>query len=268
MEGYLKYFISYDVADSFKLSTTHELDALHLQGRRGRLSYSQRFKQFGQNPSGYLVNSDGKAQAPLPPLIGTTDLGFIGNLHPIAYDPNAALNSGLYTFLPNPNPGSWEGDNYNVWEDVTRPFVKFDLKGNLFGLPFDGNIGVTGDFASQNSTGLSGNGGTYRGSRLRRRQLRGRPAQPEPDLQGDPHDLIRFFIGRQEMRPTMYQMRDSRDYSYNASNALSTSTARGAPRAETPNSSPWLANSVDLDSSTTSRTAAATSRWPSSRSSS
>jgi iron complex outermembrane recepter protein len=247
MEGYLKYFIGYDVADSFKLSTTHELDASIFKDVVVGLSYSQRFKQFGQNPTGYLVNADGKPQAALPPIIGTTDLSFIGNLHPIAYDPNAALNSGVYTFVPNPNPGTWEGDNYNVWEDVTRPFVKFDLKGNVFGLPFDGNIGVTGDFASQNSTGFSGNGGNVvvpvaGGASYA-------DALPSLNLIFRPtnSDLIRFFAGRQEMRPTMYQMRDSRDYGYNAANALSTIDSPWSGTSGNPSIKPWISDSVDLD---------------------
>jgi iron complex outermembrane receptor protein len=247
MEGYLKYFIGYDVADSFKLSTTHELDASIFKDVVVGLSYSQRFKQFGQNPTGYLVNADGKPQAALPPIIGTTNLSFIGNLHPIAYDPNAALNGGLYTFVPNPNPGTWEGDNYNVWEDVTRPFVKFDLKGDIFGLPFDGNIGVTGDFASQNSTGFSGNGGNVvvpvaGGASYA-------DALPSLNLVFRPtkRDQIRFFAGRQEMRPTMYQMRDARDYGYNAANALSTIDSPWSGTSGNPAIKPWIADSVDLD---------------------
>ena len=185
------------------------------------VSYSQRFKQFGQDPTGYLVNSDGKPQAPLPPLLGTTDLSFIGNLHPIAYDPNAALNSGRYTFVPNPNPGSWEGDNYDVWEDVTRPFVKLDLKGNLGGIPFDGNIGAVADFASQRSNGFSGNGGTPCIPCREARPTRTSCRRLNLIFHLTPKDLIRFFAGREEQRPEMYQMRAGRDYSYNATDALS-----------------------------------------------
>ncbi|HEY5080252.1 MAG TPA: TonB-dependent receptor plug domain-containing protein, partial [Opitutaceae bacterium] len=79
MEGYLKYFISYDVADSFKLQTTHQLNASVFKDVELGASYSGRFKQFGQDPTGYLVNADGKPEAPLPPILGTTDLSFIGN---------------------------------------------------------------------------------------------------------------------------------------------------------------------------------------------
>jgi iron complex outermembrane recepter protein len=246
MEGYLKYFISYDIADSFKVQTTHQLDASIFKDVEMGVSYSQRFKQFGQNPTGYLVNADGLPEAPLPPLVGTTDLTFIGNLHPIAYDPNAALNSGRYTFVPNPNPGTWEGDNYDLWEDVTRPFVKFDLKGNLGGIPFDGNIGAVADFASQHSTGFSGNGATtyavYAGANY---------ADFMPTLnlifRVTPEDLVRVFVGREEQRPEMYQMRAGRDFSYNATDALSSTISPWGATSGNPALKPWIANSADLD---------------------
>ena len=154
--------------------------------------------------------------------------------------------AGAITFVPNPNPGSWEGDNYKVWEDVTRPYVQFDLKGDVGGVPFDGNIGVMADFAYQNSDGFSGNGGntvfpvtggaTY--------------ADILPSLnlifKPTPEDFIRLFVGRQEMRPTMYQMRAARDYGYNAANALSTVNSPWSGTSGNPGIHPWLANSADL----------------------
>lgn len=246
MEGYLKYFTVYDVADSFKVLTTHELNASIFKDVEVGVSYSQRFKQQGQNPTGYLVNADGQPEAPLPPLIGTTDLSWIGNLHPIAYDPVAAYNAGYFKFVPNPNPGTWEGDNYKVWEDVTRPFVKFDLKGDLFGVPFDGNIGGVVDAASQNSSGFSGSGATVvpvTGSAsyadfLPSLNLTFKPTQM---------DFIRLFVGREEQRPDMYYMRAARDYSYNAANYLNTQTSPWSATSGDPSIHPWLANSVDLD---------------------
>jgi iron complex outermembrane receptor protein len=246
MEGYLKYFISYDIADSYKIMTKHDLNASIFKDVEFGISLSDRYKQFGQDPSGYLVNSNGQPEAALPPIIGTTNLSFIGNLHPIAYDPNAALNSGRYTFVQNPNPGSWEGDNYKVWEDVTRPYVQFDLKGDLGSVPFTGNIGVMSDFASQRSDGYSGNGGNI----VYPVSASDSYADLLPALnlifKPTPKDFIRLFVGRQEMRPTMYQMRDARDYGYNATNALSTVNSPWSGSSGNPDIKPWLANSVDL----------------------
>ena len=249
MEGYLKYFISYDIADSFKVFTKHELDASIFKDVEVGVGVSQRFKQFAQSPSGFLVNSNGMPFAPLPPLLGTTNLSFVGNLNPVAYDPNAALSGGVYKIVPNPIPGNWMGDDYDVWETITRPYVMFDLKGNVGGVPFTGNIGGVVDMASQNSNGLSGNGGTIlypvTGSASYADFL------PTLNLIFKPteKDLIRFFIGREEMRPTMYQMRAARDYSYNATlqDSDSLTASPWSSTSGNPGIHPWLANSADLD---------------------
>jgi len=246
MEGYLKYYKEDDVADSFKLTTTHQLGSSVFKDVEFGMSYSERYKQFGQNPSGYLVNSDGQPTAPLPALEGTTNLSFAGNLHPVAYDPNYAYDSGLIVFVPNPNPGSFWGDNYQVWEKVVRPFVKFDMKGDAWGVPFEGNVGVQVSYADQSSSGYSGNGGNIvfpvSGGDSYFNFL------PTLNLIFKPttSDIVRFSIGRQEMRPTMYQMRAARDYGYNATDANSTTVSPWSATSGNPNIRPWESNSADL----------------------
>ena len=61
-----------------------------------------------------------------------------------------------------------------------------------------------------------------------------------------PQDFIRLFLGRQEMRPTMYQMRAARDYGYNAANALSTVNSPWSGTSGNPDIRPWLSDSADL----------------------
>jgi len=248
-EGYLKYFQGYDIADSIKGEVKHELNWSILKDLEAGVIYSGRYKQFGQNPSDYLVNANGEPTQALPNLIGTTDLSWIGSsLHPIAYNAQALLQSGKLEAIPNPNLGSWEGDNYKVWEDLTRPYVMFDLKGMLgTSLPFTGNIGIMGDFTHQYSTGLSGNGGNIvtpvsGGANYAE-------ALPSINLtfKGTAQDFIRLFAGREEMRPDMYYMRASRDYSYNASDALSTVNSPWGASSGNPELRPWLANSLDVD---------------------
>src|ERR1039457_4451855 len=56
------------------------------------------------------------------------------------------------------NPGNFWGDNYKVWETVARPFIKFDMKGDAWGMPFEGNVGMMVSYADQSSFGYSGNG--------------------------------------------------------------------------------------------------------------
>ena len=248
-EGYLKYFSEEDVADSIKVSTTHDLNVTALKDVEIGVSYSERFKSAAQNPTGYLINSDGKPQDPLPQLLGTTDLSPMigGGIHTISWSANALLNGPL-TFLQNPNPGTFVGDNYRVWEDITRPFVKFDLKGNIAGLPFEGNIGAVADLTSQRSEGQSSGGfGTY----VTPVSASSTYADLLPTLnlifKPTSQDDIRLFVGRQEQRPRMYDMRASRDFSYNTTYANSNTISPWSGNSGNPNLKPWIANSVDLD---------------------
>jgi len=109
----------------------------------------------------------------------------------------------------------------------------------------DGNIGIMYSWADQNSAGFSGNGSTVypvTGG--------GSYGNVLPSLNLIFHltsqDLIRFSVGRQEMRPTMYQMRAARDYSYNATDALSTTISPWGATSGNPAIRPWLSDSVDL----------------------
>ena len=247
-EGYLKYFNEKDIADSVKVVITHDLNASIFKDIMFGMSYSERYKYDAQWPTGYLVNADGKAQDPLPTLQGTTDLSWIGNLNPISWSANGLLASGKLQYITNPNPGTFVGDDYQVTEQITRPFIKFDLKGNLLGVPFDGNLGVVSDYASQSSTGMSSGGfGSYvfpvSGSDTYQDFL------PTMTLDFKPtsKDVIRLFLGREEQRPRMYDMRASRDFGYNATYANSTVQSPWSGSSGNPNLHPWMANSVDLD---------------------
>jgi iron complex outermembrane receptor protein len=245
-EGYLKYFNESDIADSVKISTTHELTLPVLKDVVIGVGDSHRNKFDEQAPTGYLVNSDGKAQDPLPPLVGVTNLGWIGNISAIDWSAQSLLNSGKLKYLQNPNPGTFVGDDYNVQETIIRPFVKFDLKGNLGSIPFEGNIGAVADLTNQSSTGTSAGGGnivfpvsaseTY--------------ADVLPSLTLNFHlddkDTVRLFVGKEEQRPRMYDMRASRDFGYNASYATSTTVSPWSGSAGNPDLHPWIADSADL----------------------
>jgi iron complex outermembrane receptor protein len=246
-EGYISYDQERDILDSFKLVTKHDLDNSIFKDVEVGISYSDRFKQTYDDINGFLVNASGQPQAPLPSNLGTSNLSFVGNLHLIAWDAQSLYANGAYKYIPN-NPAQYAGDFYKVWEDVTRPFVKFDLKGNLLGIPFSGNIGVMADLATQSSNGLSASytnnlvypvsGGTSYADLLPSLNLIFKPTK---------QDNIRFFAGRQEQRPRMYDMRAARDYSYNTALATSTTQSPWGGSSGNPNLHPWIADSVDLD---------------------
>jgi iron complex outermembrane receptor protein len=245
-EGYLKYFAEQDIADSAKLSTTHDLNWTIFKSVEGGISYSERYKYAAQNPTGYLVNSNGQPQAALPPSTGTTNLSYAGNLQAIGWSAQGLLDTGALSLLQNPNPGTFVGDDFKVWEEITRPYVQFGLKGHLGSVPFDGNLGVSADLTQQRSTGLSAGGGTL----VTPVSASASYANLLPALnlifKPSDKDVIRFSVGRQSQRPRMYDMRASRDYSYNATLANSTTLSPWSGSSGNPNLRPWLADSIDL----------------------
>lgn len=113
-------------------------------------------------------------------------------------------------------------------------------------MPFDGNIGAMGDFTHQSSDGFSGNGGNIvypvSGGASYATFLPSLNLNFKPTKQ----DILRVFVGRQDMHPTMYQMRDSRDYGYNSANASSTVNSPWSATSGNPSIHPWLANSADV----------------------
>ncbi|MFI5336329.1 MAG: TonB-dependent receptor domain-containing protein, partial [Opitutales bacterium] len=250
-EGYLKYFSERDIADSFKLLTKHDLNMQFFKDVEVGVSYSQRFKWAAQSPTGYLVNSNGQGLAAPPPFNGITNLSWMGSgLNTQAWDSNAwALGSGKLTFISNPNT-DYIGDDYSVWENVARPYVQFDLKGQLGNVPYEGNVGVVSNMTSQRSTGYSG-GTNNRILSPVSASASYNDFQPTMNLIFKPttDDLIRLFVGRQEQRPRMYDMRASRNYSFNAQNAGATNLnlSPWGGNAGNPNLKPWTADSVDLD---------------------
>ena len=245
-EGYVVDYIVKDIADSIKLSTRHELNHSIFRGVEAGVSYAERFKQWSAGLNGTLVNSNGKGKAPLPSLLGTTDLTFIGNLHPISWDSESLFNSGALSYLAN-TPDQFAGDFYKIWEKVTRPYVNFDLKGKAFGVPFSGDIGAVANIATQNSTGLASSwsngliqavaGGATYADVLPSLNLTFKPTS---------QDYIRVFIGRQEQRPRMYDMRAARIFAYNAANASSTTNSPWSGSSGNPGLKPWIADSIDL----------------------
>jgi iron complex outermembrane recepter protein len=246
-EGYLKYFSEKDIADSLKISTEQQINDGIIKDIVWGASISQRYKYDAQNPSGFLVNASGKTTAPLPTILGSSDLSWFGNINPVSWDANALLNSGALNLVPNAAYGSYMGDDYKVWETIIRPFAKLDFKGTLFGIPFTGNLGIQGNITNQKSNGFAGGGSSYVAP------VSGESSYKDilPTLNFifklTKMDDVRLFVGRQEQRPRMYDMRAGSDYSYNAAYQASTTISPWGGSAGNPNLKPWIANSIDLD---------------------
>lgn len=248
MDGYLKYFKTKDELGELKLQTKHNLSGLFTDVQIGA-AYTDRYKKSGQDPTGYIYSVNGTNTEALPPIIGTTDLSFLGIKGVYAYDPNAAYNSGkFYGFQPNTNYGSFVGDNFQVWEKISTLFAQADLKGHLGSVPFFGSFGFQLIHTDQSSAGLSANGSTIVPVQAGATYNNFDPSLNLNFTPFDPHTVIRVSLARQMARPRMYDMRASRNFSYDPSLAGS-SDLNHSPwggGSGNPEIKPWLADSVDL----------------------
>ncbi len=122
------------------------------------VNYTDRTKSK-VNTGAYLTvnNSDLFAQGAIPSdyIVGTTNLNFIGISDFIAYDSLALYKDGGYV--------EWDaalaqtarlGDSYEVAEDVTQAYVKFDLETDIGDIFVKGNFGVQYVKTNQSSSGF------------------------------------------------------------------------------------------------------------------
>jgi iron complex outermembrane receptor protein len=245
-EGYIKFFSESDIADSVKTSIKHNLNLVIFKDLEIGVSYSERYKNSAQDPTGYLVNTNGHPTDPLPPLNGTTSLAYAGNLRVIGWNAEQLVTSKALTLVPNPNPGTFVGDNYKVWEKITRPYIKTDLKGTIAGMPFAGDLGAKADLTEQSSTGLSAGGGTLVSPASASATYATLLPALNLILKPSEEDIVRIFLGREEQRPRMYDMRASRNYGYDNTYATSTTITPWSGNSGNPNLKPWLADAIDL----------------------
>lgn len=249
MEGYLKYFQSKDELGQFSLATQHDLPKFFKNIEFGA-SYTDHFKRDGERPTGYIYNANGAPKAPLPPLIGTTDMTFLGLGHVYAYDPLAAYDSGLYGFFPNPN-NDVIANRWNVTEKINREFFQFNVDSKVGGMPLTGNIGAQVITADQHSEGNSatGSGGSLKSVHVSDGATYTDFA-PSLNLSLEPANgyYIRLGLARQIARPRMYDMRAASNFSYDVTLSSSTDLNHSpwGGDAGNPKLKPWKADAVDL----------------------
>ncbi|SDR96684.1 TonB-dependent receptor [Opitutus sp. GAS368] len=243
--GYLKYFRSKDELGQLKLLTKHELKNFFSNMEFG-VSYSDRYKRDGEGPSGWVYLTDGKSQDPYPPVIGITDMSFLGIKGIAAYNPQALVDNGTLSFYPNNDTGI-VANRWQVTEKITRPYVQFDIDHKINGMPLTGNVGLQVINVDQSSKGYSANGNTLTpvtdGAKYT-------DAAPSLNLNFMPAELtyIRFSVARQIARPRMYDMRASRTWSYNSTNAGMTDLKNSPWSGDggNPQLKPWKSDSIDL----------------------
>jgi iron complex outermembrane receptor protein len=245
--GYLKYLQAKDELGQLKLSTEHKLNKVFKDIEIG-VSYSDRYKRDGEGPSGFPVNANGQAIAPLPAQVGTTDMSFLG-LGPIyAYDPLAALANGAFNFLSN-NNFDYVAQRFEVEEKISQFYTQLNLDTKLGDLPFTGNVGFRVINTDQSSKGYSRNGST---NALNYVTDGTKYTNFAPDLNLNlrvaDDSYLRFSVARQIARPRMYDMRASQAFGFDPTLVNSTDLTRSpwSGGGGNPKLRPWLSDSVDL----------------------
>jgi iron complex outermembrane recepter protein len=248
--GFIKGPRTRDELSQYRFNARRELPGF-LDWMDIGVAYTDRSKwEYEMGPDGregfFLALASGATSAPLPPIIGTTDLSFIGIPGMISYDPVAALNSGIYDLIPNNNP-AYVAENWDVSEKVYLGYLQFGLAGRLGAIPFTGRVGSQFVFTDQSSTGLAANGATIlpvSGSHDYFDIL------PSLNLNFELAELkrIRLSIARQLARQTMRNMRAGSTFGFNEALATSTDPYNGpwSGSGGNPALEPWRSNSIDL----------------------
>src|SRR5258708_6493668 len=245
MQGYLKYFQAKDELAQLKLSTQHDLKRYFKNVELG-VSYSDRYKKDGENPSGFITSATGANTAALPAKVGTTDMSFLGLGQIYAYDPLAAYAAGTWGFTPNTST-DMAVNTFNVTEKISQAYVQFNLDQKLGSVGLKGDVGVRAINTDQASKGLSANSGILNPASGGDKYTR---FAPSLNLSFDFGDQVylKFSAARQIARPRMYDMRASQSWSYDPTFATSTDLAHSPWSANGGNTKlrPWEANSLYL----------------------
>jgi len=246
MHGYYKQFASMDSVLQMSLGTSHEMEGFFDRVAFG-VSYNDRYKRDGEKPSGFIhppTNASGTL--PLPPQVGTTDMGFLGLGKIYAYDPQKAFVDGVWGYTENLDSGI-VARRYEIWEKIYQVYAQADMRGTIGEMDYFGSIGVRYLNTDQSSEGLSGNGNLLT------------PVSDEAsydqwapnlnfNLQLTDRTLGRFSVARQIARPRMYDLRAARTWSYNPALATSTDLSRSPWSGDGGNTrlKPWESDSIDL----------------------
>jgi len=244
--GYYKGFDAMDELGQLKLFTTHEMSRFFKNVEIG-VAYTDRFKRDGQKPTGWEYLANGAQTAPLPTVIGKTDLSFLGITGGIvAFDPFKPVNDGTLKFYPNQDTGVI-ADRFNVEEKILRPYVQFGIDTKWGSVPVTGNLGLQVNQVDQSSSGLSANGSTVVAVNDGAKYT---DLAPSLNLNFNPQEntYFRFSVARQIARPRMFDMKASRTFGYDPSKSGNTSLQNSpwGGGGGNPKLKPWKADSIDL----------------------
>lgn len=247
--GYLKEPQTEDELLQIKIGATRPLDNKTFSALQLGLRFTDRSKNEAEVGK-FLALPNGAVEAPLPSTVGITDLSFIGIGGMASYDPIAALNSGTYEVINNPNADVVAVD-WNVDEQITQLYSQLDINTRVGDVPVTGAIGFQYIFSDQSSNGLAASG---KGDAVQSLPVSNSHSYEDfvPSLNLNfllPQDqYLRFSAARQIMRQRMSDMRAGYQFGYNTARAAINDPIDGPWSGNGGNTAlePWRANAIDL----------------------
>ena len=237
-----------DKIDNFRFAASRGLDWGPVKSVEGGLNHVKRVKT-STTQEGFLVINGGTGPFATADIPGSSTLTVDG-INIATWDPRGSLGT-VYSLRPN-TYGTVINRNWQVKEDVTTGYVKGDLDGTLFGMPYSGNVGVQMVHTKQSSSAFINDSGrcagatpdtctSTSGGKTYTDML------PSLNLALDMgNDLVtRFGLGRTISRPTMGQMRASMD-APSLPNPPLVPTQRIVSSGGNPELEPFRATALDL----------------------
>jgi iron complex outermembrane receptor protein len=245
MDGYIKYFQAKDELGQFKVSTDHDLKGFFKDVELG-VSYTDRYKRDGENPSGFIVSPNNTNRMALPAQIGTTDMSFLGLGRVYAYDPLAAYAAGTWAFSPNLST-DMAVNSFSVEEKISQFYTQFNIDTKAGDTPVTGNVGFRVVHADQSSKGLSASAGLLNPASGGAKYNNFAPSL-NLNFKVSDQTYVRFSLSREIARPKMYDMRASQSWGYDATLANSTDLSHSPWSGGGGNTKlkPWMADAADL----------------------
>lgn len=250
--GYLKTPESKDELYQAKLVTKKDISLWNtFKTLEFGANYTSRSK-YEYEKGYYLAAANGATEVAIPVETSLTDLSFIGIGSQVTYDPEETLNSGVYTFISNPNSDVLTND-WDVDEDVFTIYSKVGIKTHMYNIPVDGALGFQFIYTEQSSTGYAATGSGANNTLVREFIEEGTDYWDfvpsfSLNFNVDESSYVRFSVARQLARQRMDYMRAGTQYGYNETLATSTDLTESpwSGSGGNPELKPWESNSLDL----------------------
>ena len=255
-DGYLNKPLIRDQLQAYRASAIYTANRFGIKSVEVGGNYTRRFKSLEQDQyflglNANLVDPTHSTSVPFPASVlnGTSSLDFVGLGDVINADPTALLNSGVYSFLRNPN-ADVAAAGWKVKENVGTAWIKANIDQSVPGGDLTGNVGVQVVYTDQSSSGQAVSGAPI----TLRNFIEDGVTYTEPlpsinlNYRVSSGDVVRLGLARTLARARMDQLNASTNFSYNQANETSLdptqrpfSGSGGNPRLR-----PYIADGLDI----------------------